>query len=98
MGDRRGAVLLERARGAPPLSLAVRGGVDGELVYLECPECGRRIEQPFVRSGGPQAVIHTHSRRRNARLIVHPAEGTVREVPDHMSLEAALREEIRRAS
>lgn len=94
-GDRRGAVPPEKRRGAPPLSLVVGGCVGGELVYLKCPVCGRRIEQPFDSEGRPQAVIHVHSRRRNARLIVHPAEGTVRQIPDHVSLEVALRDEIR---
>jgi len=41
------------------------------------------------------AVPPAKRRRRNARLIVHPAEGTVQQIADNVSLEEALLAEIR---
>ena len=43
-----------------------------DLVYLRCPVCGRKIEEPFVRGSGPVAFVHRHRGRKNARLVVVP--------------------------
>ena len=90
-GSRLGAALPGDDPGAPPF---LRSG----LVYLTCPECNRQIKEPFNPDGGPQVIVHRHSHSRNARLLVIPAEGTVRSIPCETSMEAALADAIGRAS
>ena len=91
-GSRRGAVSPDSEPGAPPLS-------HSGLVYLTCPVCERRIEEPFNPEGGPQVFVHRRSRSRNCRLVIVPAERLVRAVPVDVPLERALAREItRRAS
>ena len=82
-----GAVPPDTRRGVPP---SFRSSTD-ELVYLACPVCNRRLRQPFAASGGPQVYVHRHKNRADCRLIVTPREQRVVAVPDHVSLEDALR-------
>ena len=89
--SRRGAAPAGDDPGAPPFSRS-------RLVYLTCPECRRQIEEPFNPDGGPQVIVHRHSKRRNARLLVIPAQGVARSIPHGTSMEDALSDAIRRAS
>ena len=86
----------DTGRGASPFSRS--GEPCTDLVYLDCPVCGRQIDEPFSAHGGPQAVTHQHSRVRNARLNVVPKDHKVFVVPDRESMEQALLREMRRAS
>jgi hypothetical protein len=67
-----------------------------KLFYATCPVCKRDIMQPFDPQAGPTVIVHHHGRRRSraARLIVHPAERRVIEVPPDVSLEDALAREL----
>lgn len=71
---------------------------DTTLVDIYCPRCGRRLAEPFARSGGPVAYRHRiHNRKRpcNARLIVLPEQARAIEIPEYVSFAVALREALR---
>jgi len=69
-----------------------------ELLYLTCPVCQLRIKEPFHAEGGPQAILHRHGRGESARLIAHPARRKVIQVPDDVSMEDALADELTRCA
>jgi hypothetical protein len=68
------------------------------LVEIYCPRCGRRLQEPFARSGGPVAYrhrVHTRGHPCTARLIVLPEQSRAVEIPWNVSFAAALREALR---
>lgn len=92
-GDRQDA-----RRGAARTSTEIGGGSPfsvSDLVYVDCPECGRKIAEPFMPTSTPIACVHAHRRGRpNARLVVIPVgpggEPVVHVVSRHERLEDVL--------
>jgi hypothetical protein len=64
------------------------------LVYVTCPACRRKIEEPFQRYSGPVVFVHRHGKKPPARLIVtpdpHGEDHRVQHVRNDVSLEDAL--------
>jgi hypothetical protein len=71
---------------------------DSTLVDIYCPRCGRRLQEPFARSGGPVAYRHriqTRGHPCHARLIVLPDQARAIEIPSAVSFHVALRDALR---